>query len=73
MPVSGIEALVCDDIAQRQQLGITKYGTTVEDNPLTERQWIEHAYQEALDLAVYLRKLLALRDSGGMPAGHKQD
>lgn len=55
---SGIEAKVCADIAARQQLGINKYGTTVADNPLDLRQWLEHAYQEALDQAIYLRRAM---------------
>ena len=55
---SGIEGKVCEDIAQRQQKGIVKYGTTVEDNPLTRKEWLQHAYEEALDLAVYLKKLI---------------
>jgi hypothetical protein len=55
---TGIEAKVCADIAKRQQLGISKYGTTVEDNPLTLRQWLEHTYEEALDMAVYLRRAI---------------
>jgi len=59
---SGIEALVCDDIAKRQQVGITKYGTTVADNPLTHQQWLQHAYEEALDLAIYLKR--AMSDKG---------
>ena len=54
---SGVEALVCRDIARRQYLGMVKYGTTVADNPLTREQWLEHAYEEALDLAVYLSLL----------------
>lgn len=52
---SGIELLVMADIARRQQLGIAKYGQTVADNPLDLRTWLAHAYEEALDLAVYLR------------------
>lgn len=55
---SGIEALVCDDIAKRQQLGISKYGTTVADNPLTHFEWLQHAYEECLDMAVYLRRAI---------------
>lgn len=54
----GIEAKVCHDIAERQRLGIAKYGTTVADNPLTVRQWVQHAYEECLDQAVYMRKLM---------------
>ena len=55
---SGIEAIVCADIADRQRAGIAKYGTTVADNPLTRKEWAIHAYQECLDQAVYLRKLI---------------
>ena len=58
MAASGIEALVCDDITRRQAHGIAKYGTTVADNPLTQRQWLQHAYEEALDLSVYLRRAM---------------
>lgn len=52
----GTEARVCEDIARRQTLGVKKYGTTVENNPLTRKEWLTHAYEEALDLAVYLRR-----------------
>lgn len=58
MSATGIEAKVCEDIARRQQAGIAKYGTTVEDNRLTTVQWLQHAYEEALDLAVYLRRII---------------
>ena len=56
--VTGIEARVCEDIAARQQLGINKYGTTVEGNPLPLREWLQHAYEEALDMAIYLRRAI---------------
>lgn len=59
--IEDTESLVCVDIRYRQQLGIRKYGTTLADNPLTEDQWIEHAYHEALDLALYLRRLMQQR------------
>lgn len=54
----GIEAKVCADIAARQMLGIAKYGVTVQDNPLPLRQWLQHAYEECLDQAVYLRRAI---------------
>lgn len=56
---SGIEAIVCSDIANRQRLGIAKYGTTVAQNPLELRQWLEHLYEELLDAAVYVRRSMA--------------
>lgn len=55
---TGTEARVCADIAQRQALGVRKYGTTVHDNPLPLRAWLQHAYEEALDLAVYLKRAI---------------
>ena len=59
---TGTEARVCADIAARQALGINKYGKTVEENPLARRQWLEHAYEECLDMAVYLRRLMEEMD-----------
>ena len=60
---SGIEAAVCEDIAKRQRLGIQKYGGTVEDNPLDLREWLQHAYEECLDQAVYLKRAMAEIDN----------
>ncbi len=67
MEVSGTEYRVCRDIAERQALGIKKYGTTVAKNPLTLREWLEHAYQEALDQAIYLRRAMEEIDKGNTP------
>jgi hypothetical protein len=61
---SGTEARVCADIAQRQSFGLNKYGTSVEANPLTALQWARHAYEEALDQAVYLRRLMEELERG---------
>lgn len=57
------ESEVCKNILDRQQLGIKKYGRTVAGNPLTERQWIQHAYEEALDMAIYLKRLMQEMDA----------
>ena len=57
------EAIVCVDIRYRQQLGIKKYGTTVAENKLTTRQWLQHAYEECLDQAVYLKRLIQELDN----------
>lgn len=63
MPTSDIESLVCMDIYRRQQLGIAKYGMTVEENPLTHKQWLQHAYEECLDQAIYLKRAIeGMRD-----------
>ena len=55
---TGTEARVCADIAERQRLGIVKYGTTVERS---KDDMLRHAYEEALDLSVYLRAELDRR------------
>lgn len=61
---SGTEARVIDDISKRQLMGIQKYKTTVEENPLSLRQWLQHAYEECLDQAVYLRRAIEEIDRG---------
>jgi hypothetical protein len=58
-PATGIEAQVCADIAARQRVGIAKYGVTVEQSP---DDMLRHAYEEALDLAVYLKAELERRN-----------
>lgn len=56
--LTGIELIVCKDISMRQLLGMRKYGISVEDNPLALRAWLQHAYEECLDQAVYLRRAI---------------
>lgn len=58
LEVKGTEAAVCRDIAARQQKGIVKYGMTVRDNPLSLKEWLQHAYEECLDQANYLKRAI---------------
>jgi hypothetical protein len=53
MSATGTEARLCEMIAERQAKGIAKYGTTLEGNPLTLRQWLQHLLEEQLDAAAY--------------------
>lgn len=55
---TGIEALVCADVARRQAVGLKKYKTTVADNPLPLRDWLAHQYFELLDAAIYCRRAM---------------
>lgn len=55
---TGTEAKVCALIAQRQALGIAKYGTTVANNPLALREWLQHQLEELLDAAVYVQRAI---------------
>jgi hypothetical protein len=49
-----IQILVMQDIQARMEHGITKYGTALM--PFNGRDGIQDAYEEALDLAVYIRQ-----------------
>jgi hypothetical protein len=69
---TGIEALVCADIARRQAHGIAKYGVTVAANPLELRAWLVHLYEELLDGAVYARRAIAEIDAAQTSAAHPQ-
>jgi len=53
-----IEEQVCYKILKRSEKGKKKYGVTMERKDLTELQWLRHAQEEAMDLAVYLEKLI---------------
>lgn len=50
---------VIAQIQQRAHQGRRKYGTDMEREDLTTAQWLQHAQEEALDLAVYLQRLRA--------------
>lgn len=45
--------LVIEDMAARKQFGLKKYGTLLQ--PGNGRDALQDAYEEALDLCVYLR------------------
>ncbi len=55
---TGTEGKVVEDIINRQKFGIAKYGTTVAANPLGLKAWLQHAYEESLDQAVYLKRAM---------------
>jgi len=62
------ETLVIEDIRKRQQVGIAKYGTTLANNPLKLREWLEHQYQELLDAALYCKR--AIQEIDAREAGN---
>jgi hypothetical protein len=59
--MSGIEEDVCFKIIKRSEMGRKKYGTTMERTDLSEIEWLKHAQEEAMDLAVYLEKLIQIK------------
>lgn len=64
MPVANdkppIWPIVMADMQSRHELGIKRYGTPLQ--PFNGRDALRDAYEEALDLAVYLRNAIFERD-----------
>lgn len=58
LTASGIEAQVCRDIAARQKKGMQKYKMSVASNPAQLGKWLQHAYEETLDKAIYLKRAM---------------
>ncbi len=50
---------VIQDLLLRETIGISKYGVTPDKANLTHRQWLQHAYEEALDMAIYLKQAMS--------------
>lgn len=58
-----IEALasgVVEDIAERREVGIRRYGTALQ--PFNGRDALQDAYEEAIDLAMYLKQEIVERE-----------
>ena len=49
-----------DDLDRREALGRKKYGTDVDRPDLTHKEWLQHAYEETLDKALYLKRAIDL-------------
>ena len=62
--MSKIEDAVAKKIQDRAKVGKNKYGVTMERNDLTNIEWLTHAQEEAMDLAVYLEKVIKLLKNG---------
>ena len=56
--MSKIEQSVAQKIEARAALGLSKYGVTMERGDLGRLEWLRHAQEEAMDLAVYLERLI---------------
>lgn len=53
-PKDAITVSVMEDLKSRADRGLKKYNTTLEQN--NHQNMLQHAYEEALDLAQYLKK-----------------
>lgn len=64
MSDSVVEAVRADLLA-RSVTGIKKYGVTLDRTDLSLRDWLQHAYEETLDQANYLKRAIIEIDGGG--------
>ena len=51
---------------QRSQLGISKYNTTLERTDVDLLGWLKHAQEEAMDLTLYLEKIMDVVKERGL-------
>jgi hypothetical protein len=51
---------VINKFKQRSEVGIKKYGTTMDREDLTRDEWITHISEELMDALLYLEKLKRL-------------
>lgn len=49
---------VIDKYNKRSKIGLEKYGTTLDRNDLSTLEWLKHAQEEAMDLSLYLEKIM---------------
>jgi hypothetical protein len=48
---------VKNNLDERSQVGIAKYGTTLEREDLSLLQWLNHLQEELMDATLYIQKL----------------
>jgi hypothetical protein len=58
---AAIQDLVVGDITRRKAVGIQRYGTPLQ--AFNGRDALRDAYEEALDLAIYLRQVIEEREA----------
>jgi hypothetical protein len=58
MKNDAIVEAVRQDLLERSQTGVKKYGVTLEREDLDLKDWLQHAYEETLDQANYLKRAI---------------
>ena len=56
--MDSIVASVIQQFAERSAQGKQKYGTDLDRTDLNMIDWLQHAKEEAMDLALYLEKMI---------------
>jgi hypothetical protein len=57
---SKILSLVIEDMRRREAKGKEEYKTTLDRTDLKDDEWMQYAYEEALDLSLYLKKIMII-------------
>jgi hypothetical protein len=58
--MDSIVAAVIQKFQQRSEVGIKKYGVTLDREDLSILDWITHTQEELMDAILYLEKLKAV-------------
>jgi len=53
------------ELSHRAKVGYFKYGVTMMRDDMDLRAWVQSAKEEALDLAVYLERILMMLETDG--------
>ena len=62
---------VIGQFRQRSEIGINKYGVTLDRDDLNLIQWLNHLQEELMDATLYIQKLkLELEQNPNFPEGH---
>ena len=56
--MSKIEDEVCEKIQARAEVGLKKYGTTMEREDFSELDWMTYLQEELMDSVVYLQRMI---------------
>ena len=48
---------VINEFRARSERGIKKYGTTLQENELSQLEWLKHLQEELMDAVLYLEKV----------------
>ena len=63
--------LFLKDLKARYKEGVRRYGVPLQ--PFNGRDALQDAYEEAMDLALYLRQAIYERDRGNKKSYHKKE
>jgi hypothetical protein len=63
--IDSVVDTVVDKIKSRSQVGIRKYGTTMDRKDLSLIDWLTHLQEELLDAALYVEKLKEYEERQG--------